>query len=75
MDTAELGRKMMELSGDLADDRQCCDWARLGHMLTLLGTPKMPKTVNDLKPQDQQIVMHALRLLQAKKDAVQADTQ
>lgn len=63
MNAVELGREMMDASGSLTDDKQCCDWARVGQILTQLGTPMMPTTVNDLAQTDQQVVIDALRLL------------
>jgi hypothetical protein len=66
MNAVELGREMMDASGTLNDDRQCCDWARVGQILTQLGAPMMPATVNDLNPKDRQVVVDALRMLQSK---------
>jgi len=66
MNAQQLGREMMSRSGDLKDDRQSCDWARIGQILTMLGTPKMPKTVRDLKPEDRSIVVEAVRALLAR---------
>jgi hypothetical protein len=66
MNAQQLGREMMSRSGDLTDDRQSCDWARIGQILTMLGTPKMPKSVHDLRPEDRSIVVEAARALQAR---------
>lgn len=66
MDAAQLGRTMMITSGDLPDDKQCNDWARIGQVLTQLGTPRMPKTMHDLSSADQQVVIDAIRYLQSK---------
>ena len=66
MNAQQLGREMMTRSGDITDDRQSCDWARIGQILTMLGTPKMPKTVHDLGPEDRSIVIEAVRALQAR---------
>jgi hypothetical protein len=66
MNAQQLGREMMSRSGDLKDDRQSCDWARIGQILTMLGTPKMPKTVRDLRPEDRTVVIEAIRTLQAR---------
>lgn len=63
MNAEELGRAMMHKAGDLTDDRQCCDWARVGQMLTQLGTPRMPKTVKELNNIDQSIIIDAIRQL------------
>jgi len=60
----QLGREMMTRSGDITDDRQSCDWARIGQILTMLGTPKMPKTVRDMKLEDRTVVMDAITTLQ-----------
>ena len=65
MNAQQLGREMMICSGDIKDDRQSCDWARIGQILTMLGTPKMPKTVRDMKPEDRTVVIEAIRALQA----------
>jgi len=66
MNTQQLGREMMTRSGDINDDRQSCDWARIGQILTMLGTPKMPKTVREMKPEDRQVVIDAIAALQAR---------
>lgn len=66
MDHMELGREMMIASGDLQDDKQCCDWARLGQILTQLGAPRMPKSVNDLRLDDQRIIADAIKALQQR---------
>jgi hypothetical protein len=66
MNPQQLGREMMIRSGDLKDDRQSCDWARIGQLLTQLGTPKMPKTMRDMRPEDKKIVRDAVLVLQAK---------
>lgn len=64
MNAEELGRTMMHRAGDLSDDRQCCDWARVGQILTQLGSPRMPKTIRDLSSMDQGIIIDAIRQLQ-----------
>ena len=64
MNAEELGRTMMHRAGDLIDDRQCCDWARVGQILTQLGSPRMPKTIRDLSSMDQGIIIDAIRQLQ-----------
>ena len=64
MNAQELGRAMMTRAGDLQDDRQCCDWARVGQILTQLGTPRMPKTIRDLNQTDKAVVLDAIRQLQ-----------
>ena len=64
MNAQQLGREMMTRSGDITDDRQSCDWARIGQILTMLGTPKMPKTVRDMKLEDRTVVMDAITTLQ-----------
>jgi len=64
MNAQQLGREMMTRSGDITDDRQSCDWARIGQILTMLGTPKMPKTVRDMKLEDRTVVMNAITTLQ-----------
>lgn len=64
MDATQLGREMMTRSIDLADDRQCCDWARVGQLLTQLGAPRMPKTVRDLSARDRKVVLDAIKALQ-----------
>ena len=66
MNAQQLGREMMSRSGDLKDDRQSCDWARIGQILTMLGTPKMPKTIRDLQIEDRNIIVEAVRALQAR---------
>jgi len=66
MNAQELGREMMHRSGDLKDDRQSCDWARIGQILTMLGTPKMPKTIRELKTADKTIIADAIRTLNAR---------
>ena len=66
MNAQQLGREMMSRSGDLKDDRQSCDWARIGQILTMLGTPKMPKTMRDLRAEDRNIIVEAVRALQAR---------
>jgi len=68
MNAQQLGREMMSRSGDLKDDRQSCDWARIGQILTMLGTPKMPKTVRDLKLEDRSIVIDAINTLQSNQN-------
>ena len=68
MNAQQLGREMMSRSGDLKDDRQSCDWARIGQILTMLGTPKMPKTVRDLKLEDRSIVIDAINTLQLNQN-------
>lgn len=64
MDATWLGREMMTKSIDLSDDKRCNDWARVGQMLTQLGTPRMPKTMRDMDPSDRRVVEDALRSLQ-----------
>jgi hypothetical protein len=64
MNPQQLGRDMMTHAGDLSDDKQCCDWARVGQILTQLGTPRMPKTMQDLSATDRSIVVAALKFLQ-----------
>lgn len=64
MNVTQLGREMMMKSVDLQDDRECCDWARVGQILTQLGTPRMPKTVRDLSKRDKQVVLDAIKALQ-----------
>ena len=66
MNAQQLGREMMSRSGDIKDDRQSCDWARIGQILTMLGTPKMPKTVRDMRAEDRQVVVDAVNTLQQK---------
>ena len=66
MNAQQLGREMMSRSGDLKDDRQSCDWARIGQILTMLGTPKMPKSVLDMRAEDRKIVVDAVKALQNK---------
>lgn len=66
MNAQQLGREMMSRSGDLKDDRQSCDWARIGQILTMLGTPKMPKSMRDLRAEDRNIIVEAVRALQAR---------
>jgi hypothetical protein len=66
MDAMQLGRTMMSESGNLKDDKQSCDWARIGQLLTQLGSPKMPRTIRDLKPSDRSIVIEAVKALQAR---------
>jgi len=68
MNAQQLGREMMTRSGDITDDRQSCDWARIGQILTMLGTPKMPKTVRDLKLEDRSIVIDAINTLQSNQN-------
>ena len=64
MNAQELGRTMMYRAGDLTDDKLCCDWARVGQILTQLGTPRMPKTMHDLSNADRDVVVDAIRQLQ-----------
>jgi hypothetical protein len=66
MNAQQLGREMMSRSGDLKDDRQSCDWARIGQILTMLGTPKMPKSIRDLRAEDRSVVIDAIKALQAR---------
>ena len=66
MNAQQLGREMMSRSGDLKDDRQSCDWARIGQILTMLGTPKMPKTVRELRTDDRKIVIEAMNALRTR---------
>jgi len=66
MNAQQLGREMMSRSGDIKDDRQSCDWARIGQILTMLGTPKMPKSVLDMRAEDRKIVVDAVKALQNK---------
>ena len=66
MNAQQLGREMMTRSGDLKDDRQSCDWARIGQILTMLGTPKMPKSIRDLRAEDRSVVIDAIKALQAR---------
>lgn len=66
MDHMNLGREMMIASGDLQDDKQCCDWARIGQMLTQLGAPRMPKSINDMRPDDQRVIADAIKALQQR---------
>ena len=63
----ELGREMMNMAGDLRDDRQCCDWARVGQILTQLGTPKMPRSMSDMRNEDKQIAYDAAKAILAAK--------
>ena len=69
MNAQQLGREMMSRSGDITDDRQSCDWARIGQILTMLGTPKMPKSVRDLRPEDRTIVIDAIKSIQSRVSA------
>ena len=69
MNAEQLGREMMTRSGDITDDRQSCDWARIGQILTMLGTPKMPKSVRDLRPEDRTIVIDAIKSIQSRVSA------
>jgi hypothetical protein len=69
MNAQQLGREMMTRSGDLTDDRQSCDWARIGQILTMLGTPKMPKSVGDLKSEDRSIIIDAIKALHSRGSA------
>lgn len=64
MDAVQLGREMMTMSIDLVDDKQCNDWARVGQLLTQLGTPRMPKTVRDLSARDRKVMLDAIVALQ-----------
>lgn len=66
MNPETLGRAMMAQAGDIEDDRQCCDWARVGQILTQLGSPRMPRTVQQLAIKDRQIIAQAVKLLQSK---------
>jgi hypothetical protein len=66
MNAQQLGREMMTHSGDLTDDRQSCDCARIGQILTMLGTPKMPKSIRDLRAEDRSVVIDAIKALQAR---------
>jgi hypothetical protein len=66
MNAQQLGREMMSRSGDIKDDRQSCDWARIGQVLTMLGTPKMPKSFREMNPEDKKIVAEAIRSLQER---------
>lgn len=66
MDHMTLGRDMMIASGDLQDDKQCCDWARIGQILTQLGLPRMPKTIHDMRQEDQTIIADAVKALQQR---------
>jgi len=69
MNAEQLGREMMTRSGDLTDDRQSCDWARIGQILTQLGTPKMPKTIRDMRDEDRRVVVDAIKLIQSKQSS------
>lgn len=62
----KLGREMMIASGDLQDDKQCCDWARIGQILTQLGAPRMPKSINDMRSDDQSVIADAIKALQQR---------
>ena len=66
MDAIQLGRTMMNESGNLKDDKQCCDWARIGQMLTQLGTPRMPRTIKDIQADDRMIIVDAIKTLQLR---------
>lgn len=66
MDTMKLGREMMIISGDLKDDAQSCDWARIGQILTQLGAPRMPRSVMDMNITDRAIIADAIKSLQEK---------
>lgn len=66
MDTMKLGREMMIISGDLKDDAQSCDWARIGQILTQLGAPRMPRSVMDMNIADRAIIADAIKSLQEK---------
>ena len=71
MNAEELGRTMMYRAGDLVDDRQCCDWARVGQILTQLGSPRMPKTIRELTQTDRAVVMDAIRMLQNRNSTTE----
>ncbi len=66
MDTMKLGREMMIVSGDLSDDTQSCNWARIGQILTQLGAPRMPRSVMDMNDKDREIIADAITALQEK---------
>jgi hypothetical protein len=66
MDTMKLGREMMIVSGDLSDDAQSCNWARIGQILTQLGAPRMPRSVMDMTNNDKEIIADAIKSLQER---------
>ena len=66
MDTMKLGREMMIVSGDLSDDAQSCNWARIGQILTQLGAPRMPRSVMDMTNTDKEIIADAIKSLQER---------
>ena len=66
MDTMKLGREMMIVSGDLKDDRDSCNWARIGQILTQLGAPRMPRSIMDMPIRDREIIADAIKSLQER---------
>ena len=68
MDTMKLGREMMTVSGDLKDDTESCNWARIGQILTQLGNPRMPRSVMDMTAKDRAIIADAIKSLQEKSN-------
>jgi hypothetical protein len=70
MDTMKLGREMMIVSGDLSDDTQSCNWARIGQILTQLGAPRMPRSIMDMNAKDREIIADAITALQEKSKTV-----
>ena len=66
MDTMKLGREMMIVSGDLSDDTESCNWARIGQILTQLGAPRMPRSVMDMPTKDREIIADAIKSLQER---------
>jgi hypothetical protein len=67
MNATDLGRLMMIKSGDIKDDTKCCEWARVGQILTQLGTPRMPASYMQMNTRDQAVVLDALKSLQIKQ--------
>lgn len=70
MDTMKLGREMMIVSGDLSDDTQSCNWARIGQILTQLGAPRMPRSIMDMNAKDREIIAEAIKSLQEKSKTI-----
>lgn len=66
LDVNAFGREMMDRSGTLADDKLCNAFARVGDMLTKIGQPRAPKSLNDLSKEDLEIISQALQMIKHK---------
>jgi hypothetical protein len=59
-----LGRAMMEKAPTLKNDKKCNDWARVGELLTTLGSPFAPKSFGALPATERAIAKAAYEELE-----------